>query len=276
MLKWLERVCLLAGALMVGVFGLSRWHAHHGYQQALEQFEQQLSVPEAPAAAALGPVIRTTWLQPAPITPVSPELAPQAPTASPEPPPAHVEAPPPQTPSPLYLTTPLASPGGESGLLPEASRWSESRRAGYQRASQLDNTQPRALLEIPGIDLVVPVFDGLAERLLNKGVGRIPNGGRWDGEGNLALAGHRDGFFRRLGELERGDALWVTDAQGQQHRFEVDATEIVEPDAVSVLAPGPAPALTLVTCYPFHFLGSAPQRYIVKAVRSDEPDLVEE
>jgi sortase A len=87
--------------------------------------------------------------------------------------------------------------------------------------------------------------------------------------GNIAIAGHRDGFFRSLKDVRAGDVIELSDA-GRPSAYVVEGTWIVQPDDVSVLDPTTAPSITLVTCYPFYFVGSAPQRFIVRATRSIE------
>ena len=87
-------------------------------------------------------------------------------------------------------------------------------------------------------------------------------------DGNSGIAGHRDGFFRRLKDIEAGDTL-VLETLQRKERYRVVGIWIVNPDDVSVLDPTPHRALTLVTCYPFYFVGPAPKRYIVRAVRDD-------
>jgi sortase A len=84
--------------------------------------------------------------------------------------------------------------------------------------------------------------------------------------GNVGLAGHRDGFFRGLKDIQPGDEIEV-EAIGRIDRYRVERTWIVNPEDVSVLDPTGEPSVTLVTCYPFYFVGSAPQRFIVRAVR---------
>jgi LPXTG-site transpeptidase (sortase) family protein len=80
----------------------------------------------------------------------------------------------------------------------------------------------------------------------------------------VGIAGHRDGFFRGLRHVELGDGLSLTTLDGVSH-YEVTKLEVVEPTAVEVLEPTPHDALTLVTCYPFYYVGDAPQRYVVHA-----------
>ncbi|MEO7796003.1 MAG: class D sortase [Thermoanaerobaculia bacterium] len=121
-----------------------------------------------------------------------------------------------------------------------------------------------ARLEIPAIALSALVVDGVDAQTLRRAVGRIPSTSRPGEAGNVALAGHRDTDFRRLGELEPGDPLILRSADGE-FRYEVDSIRIVTPERIDVLAPEDYPTLTLVTCYPFHYVGPAPLRYVVRA-----------
>ena len=110
----------------------------------------------------------------------------------------------------------------------------------------------------------MPVYNGTDEINLNRGAGRIIGTARIDAPGNLGIAAHRDGFFRVLKDVELGDTLELQTHQGEKE-FVVSSITIVDPTDVSVLAPTDQPTVTLVTCYPFYFVGHAPKRYIVKA-----------
>ena len=109
------------------------------------------------------------------------------------------------------------------------------------------------------------VLDGTDELSLTRAVGHIEGTARPGSPGNVGIAGHRDSFFRGLRHLEVGDALSLTTLDGVTH-YEVENLDVVEPTAVEVLDPTDYDALTLVTCYPFYFVGSAPERFIVRAV----------
>lgn len=123
---------------------------------------------------------------------------------------------------------------------------------------------PIAVLTIKRLSLEVPVFDGIGERVLSRGAGRIPGTARPGQSGNMGIAGHRDLFFRKLKDLRIGDRVVLSTRNGK-HTYTVDRLDIVVPDDVSVLQPGRRPAITLVTCYPFYFVGHAPKRYIAHA-----------
>lgn len=121
-----------------------------------------------------------------------------------------------------------------------------------------------AILQIPKLHLAVPVFKGTAKLSLNRGVGWIEGTAAPAQEGNIGIAGHRDTFFRGLRHLERGDEILLVTREGTQS-FRVNRTEIVGPREVSVLKPGKVRSLTLITCYPFYYIGRAPKRFVVEA-----------
>jgi sortase A len=115
----------------------------------------------------------------------------------------------------------------------------------------------------------VPVLEGTDDWTLNRAVGHIEDTATPGSSGNCGIAGHRDGFFRCLKDIANGDVLEL-EGRDRVDRYVVERTWIVDPEDVSVLDPTPAPSITLVTCYPFYFVGSAPQRFIVRAVRTGE------
>jgi sortase A len=125
-------------------------------------------------------------------------------------------------------------------------------------------------LEIPRLALSVVIREGEDPRTLRLAVGHLP-GTAWPGRpGNSAIAGHRDTFFRKLRHIEPHDDILVRTSAGVS-RYVVVSTRIVEPEDVSVLKSNGEPILTLVTCYPFFHVGSAPQRFIVRAVLAPHP-----
>jgi sortase A len=144
------------------------------------------------------------------------------------------------------------------------SLWNPKRIRAYQQ-SLIDKTDlPAAVLRIPKLNLEVPVYEGTDDLTLNRGVGRIVGTARIGVAGNTGIAGHRDGFFRGLKDIAVGDVLELSTADGTV-QYSVGQTEIVQPEDVSVLADNGSASLTLVTCYPFYFVGNAPQRFIVHA-----------
>lgn len=166
----------------------------------------------------------------------------------------------------------VASPGNSlsSTNSVDYSLWSEKRIKAYQDSLNEDFDSPEAVLRIDRINLEVPVFAGTDDLTLNRGAGRIIGTPRPGEPGNSGIAGHRDGFFRGLKDVSVGDKIEIETESGTE-TFAIDRIVIVDPSDVSVLKSEPGPALTLVTCYPFYFIGSAPQRYIVHASLVSEP-----
>jgi sortase A len=142
--------------------------------------------------------------------------------------------------------------------------WSPKRIAAYEDSLAKKTDLPLAILRIRKVDLEVPVFNDTDDLTLNRGVGRILGTARIGESGNLGIAGHRDGFFRGLEDISAGDVIELI-RPGHTDEYAVNVIRIVTPDDVSVLDPTPVPTLTLVTCFPFYFVGHAPQRYIVTA-----------
>jgi sortase A len=146
----------------------------------------------------------------------------------------------------------------------DQSLWAEGRIAKYEESLHLTFAPPLAVLRIPRLGIVVPVLPGIDELTLNRAVGAIPGTAVPGEPGNVGIAGHRDGFFRGLKDIAAGDRLELETLTGRQE-YQVTSIRIVDPAAVEVLAPTAQPAVTLVTCYPFYFVGKAPQRFIVRA-----------
>jgi sortase A len=123
------------------------------------------------------------------------------------------------------------------------------------------------LLEIPRLGISTPVVSGDDDQALDIAVGHLPDTPLPWQPGNSAVAAHRDGLFRPLKNVRAGDRIVVRTTRGDLE-YQVRETKIVRPTDVSVLAPLDADALTLITCYPFNYIGSAPQRFIVHAIRT--------
>ena len=159
-----------------------------------------------------------------------------------------------------------------SSRLPDFSLWSDKRIRAYHTSLAAEVPPPAGVLDIPSLHLQVPVLEGTDDLTLNRGVGHIPGTAPLGEGGNIGIAGHRDGFFRGLKDIRVGETIDVYTQRGRS-RYVVDGIQIVSPDEVSVLAPRAKPSLTLVTCYPFYFVGSAPSRYIVHATLAAADDL---
>ncbi|RPI22222.1 MAG: class D sortase [Acidobacteria bacterium] len=125
---------------------------------------------------------------------------------------------------------------------------------------------PLGLIEISAIGLEVLVLEGTDDGVLRRAVGHIPGTSLLGQQGNVAIAGHRDTFFRPLRKIRKNDEITLTTLDGS-YRYRVDSTQVVAPEDTRVLADSDEAILTLVTCYPFYFVGSAPKRFIVRAHR---------
>jgi sortase A len=147
---------------------------------------------------------------------------------------------------------------------PDFGLWSQKRIKDYQDSLASHFAPAIAVLRVPKIHVEVPVLDGTDDLILNRGVGRIAGTATPGDEGNLGIAGHRDGFFRGLKDVGLGDRIEMLTSSGIA-TYNIDRIFITDPDDVSVLASREQPSVTLVTCYPFYFVGSAPKRYIVQA-----------
>jgi sortase A len=140
--------------------------------------------------------------------------------------------------------------------------WSRQRVVAYAEAQRAGDA-PEAILRIPKLTLEVPVYGDTSEFNLDRGAGRIPGTATLDQAGNVGIAAHRDGFFRKLKDVELGMTIYLEHA-GRTQTYHVTEISIVTPEEGAVLAPTATPSVTLVTCYPFYFVGSAPQRFIVR------------
>jgi sortase A len=130
---------------------------------------------------------------------------------------------------------------------------------------------PIAELKVPRLSFSVVVLEGSDPWTLRRGPGHLEHSA-WPGRsGNVAIAGHRDTFFRRLREVQVGDDI-VLDAAGGRALYRIESARIVDASDLSVLEPTPEPTLTLITCYPFWYVGNAPKRFVVRATRRDEID----
>jgi sortase A len=124
-------------------------------------------------------------------------------------------------------------------------------------------------IEIPEIGVSAIVQEGVASRILRRGAGRIPGTALpWE-PGNVGIAAHRDSFFRGLKDISKNDTIVLTTVNGT-YRYRVDWTQVVKPKDTDVLHDTGEDALTLVTCYPFYYVGSAPKRFIVRAHRLED------
>jgi sortase A len=165
--------------------------------------------------------------------------------------------------------------GRRSSATPKAAAESEPPASETDR---LDTFQPAAppappaeegslmgRIEIPRVGISALVLEGISGETLRRGVGHVPNTAvPRQLPGNVGLAGHRDSVFRGLKDIRKNDLINVETLEGT-YRYGVDWMQVVNPDDVGVLAVSSRPELTLVTCYPFYYVGSAPERFVVRA-----------
>ena len=117
---------------------------------------------------------------------------------------------------------------------------------------------------VPRLGLKAIVVQGDSAKLLRLAVGHLPETALPGEAGNVALAAHRDGFFRPLRDVRPGDSI-ILRTPGREFQYQVEWTAVVPPSAVHVIQPTSEPALTLLTCFPFHYVGAAPERFVVRA-----------
>ncbi|MBP1643630.1 MAG: sortase family protein [Acidobacteria bacterium] len=134
------------------------------------------------------------------------------------------------------------------------------------RARALAPGTPVAQLSIPRLEVDVVVAEGVSAEVLRRAPGRIPGSARPGEAGNVAIAGHRDTFFRALERIRVDDLLVLARPDGRD-AYRVEWTALVEPRQVDVATDSGYPALTLITCYPFDYVGDAPYRFVVRARR---------
>ncbi len=148
---------------------------------------------------------------------------------------------------------------------PDFVVWSEQRIHQYAESLSKHVASPLAVIRIDRVHVLAPVLEGTDDLTLNRGVGHISGTALFGENGNIGIAGHRDGFFRGLKNIRVGDRIDLEEPD-RIETYVVERLEIVAPDNVSVLRSSRKPALTLVTCYPFYYIGAAPRRFIVHAV----------
>src|SRR5690242_2303529 len=163
----------------------------------------------------------------------------------------------------------LAQAASLSG--PDDTRFVASLAAGAGVAQTVGFQSPEdrgvvGRIEIPRLGLKAMILEGVSQRTLALAVGHIPGTALPGKEGNVGIAGHRDTFFRSLAGIHQNDAILLTTRDGS-YRYRVNSGVVVGPRDTQVLESSKRPSLTLVTCYPFRYLGPAPARFIVHAVR---------
>jgi sortase A len=147
---------------------------------------------------------------------------------------------------------------------PDTTLWAPGRVSDYESSLKADLPPVLGVLKIPSIGLEVPVYPSDSDLLMDRGSGVIDGMSYPHEGGNIGIAGHRDGYFRSLKDVQAGDKIFLQTLEGPK-QFVINATEIVDIDDLSLLQDTEEQSVTLVTCYPFYFVGHAPQRFIVTA-----------
>ena len=147
---------------------------------------------------------------------------------------------------------------------PDTTLWAPGRVTDYQTSLNAELPPVLGVLAIPSIGLEVPVYPSDSELLMDRGSGVIDGMSYPHEQGNIGIAGHRDGYFRVLKDVQPGDKLLLETLEGPKN-FVINSTQIVEIDDMDLLQDTNEQTVTLVTCYPFYFVGHAPQRFIVTA-----------
>ncbi|MBN7797948.1 class D sortase [Parahaliea mediterranea] len=147
---------------------------------------------------------------------------------------------------------------------PDMTLWSPGRVADYQASLRAELPPVLGVLSAPALGLEVPVYATDSELTMDRGAGIIDGMAYPHEGGNIGIAGHRDGYFRVLKDISVGDSLELQTLAGRK-RFTVERARVVEIEDTHVLADTDHQSLTLVTCYPFYFVGHAPQRFVVTA-----------
>jgi sortase A len=164
-----------------------------------------------------------------------------------------------------------AATGDETPVLPEHSSWSSSRWRAFLATRDQAAGAPWGVLAVPKIGLEVPIFGDTSVLHLNRGAGLIEGTAHPGQAGNVGIAGHRDGFFRALREIRVGQEINVRTPR-VHYTYRVASVAIVDAADARLLQTTTAPVITLVTCYPFYFIGSAPQRFVVRGVLISSTD----
>ena len=181
----------------------------------------------------------------------------------------------------LILAAPALANPGEGNVPswfelppPDQSDWSDKRIRKYADLDAHDLGEPQAVIRVPSLSVAAPVYPDSRWMSLEAGAAWVTGTASPGTDGNIAIAGHRDSFFRRLEGIPIGTQIHLTTPEGQQ-TFAVSSIKIVDVLDISPLDPSDAPILTLITCHPFRYQGFAPDRYIIQAVLVDTKETTE-
>ena len=147
---------------------------------------------------------------------------------------------------------------------PDTSLWAAGRLADYKASLKAELPPVLGVLEVPSVGLKVPVYSTNTELVMDRGAGIIDGMAYPHEPGNIGISGHRDGYFRVLKDVQVGDTIVLQSLEGEK-RFKINATKVVAIKDTTLLRDTDDQTVTLVTCYPFYFVGHAPKRFIVTA-----------
>jgi sortase A len=243
LLQFLSGILVLVGFAMLAAYVAYRHEGASGQQQGIDAFRAAQAARDSSLQSSAGSTDSATMAPPV--------------------------LPPEESPGPQVVPGEPDIPGPRPvRQAPDRQDWSPARIAAFDALASDDAAAeaPEGLLRIPSIQLEVPVFSGTDDAALTRGAGHIDGTPEPGESGNVGIAAHRDGWFRALKDVQVGDVVELETLAGIRE-YRVTDLSIVEPDDIHVLDPTARDAVTLVTCYPFYFVGSAPQRYIVRAER---------
>ena len=164
----------------------------------------------------------------------------------------------------VALQDPLDQPPFKEPAQPDMSLWAPGRVVDYQSSLGVELPPIMGVLEVPSVELEVPIYQTASDQVMDRAAGVIDGMAYPHEGGNIGISGHRDGYFRVLKDVQVGDTITLQTLEGAK-RFKIDATTIVDKADTTLLKDTRDQTVTLVTCYPFYFVGHAPQRFIVTA-----------
>ena len=258
-LQALHVVLILVGVASLSIFTWLQFERFYFEAQYLKEFDR------------LAEVVRQTQASEPSIKPSPPVLPTPLMPQSPD---SRVNR------TPILANAKQASSGGERTAMVLGQHGLDSALAGVTARSQATRGNPVSVggmrvlgrLRISRIGVEVAVLEGIGDRTLRRGAGWIPGTARLGEQGNVGIAAHRDTFFRPLREIRGGDRIELETLDASQV-YLVRSVSVVEPEFTAVLQDTDEPTVTLVTCFPFDYLGPAPRRYIVQAVADKMPRL---
>jgi sortase A len=181
----------------------------------------------------------------------------------------------------FFLAAGIVAIGYAVYVVADAHRYQASGKSRFELVSQVEAPTPLieggviGEIEVPRLGMQVLVVQGDSPKLLRRAAGHMPETPLpWEA-GNVVLAGHRDSFFRPLRDIRSGDAITFKTNRGD-FQYQVESTELVSPSDMHVLDASSGHALTLITCFPFYYMGSAPKRFVVHAREVGSPERLDE